>query len=469
MARFNNNPISIIRPDVRLGKLTTAQLGKHLASEYGYDGFNVVEFQAAQSTNTESDFLKGNPYKTTLVLPSDVSAVVTPLSATFPNLTLLIVGYSGGVVSGLDTAFSGLSLSVVVPNTYLSAYQARYPDFTFSTWVLDVTATVPEDPNSTTLTAEWIRTWVAVAGDTSIVTKVVVPSYYVDYGSGALDEIFEQFANVDTIESPWLNGDDTDGYSLKIPTNGLTSLTDEYFVTALNKNPSTSAVINKVDVSDFSNLSSSSISIGQYTNIKTLVLTYSQDVLGNSIFASDSVCENIIIKSTRVIQFGMQWTGCQLTKSGIKRITTDTTYKLNGLYYSGTAFPSTIEELDFTKSGGWVNGSNQRLFYNNSAGASSVKKIYMGDVSDAIYLSTNLFSLQLENVTDFKADNIKNSANISYILPNLSLASLQYLIDQLYNYSGDAQHTFTIGATNLAKLTADDIAIATAKNWSVVA
>lgn len=45
--------------------------------------------------------------------------------------------------------------------------------------------------------------------------------------------------------------------------------------------------------------------------------------------------------------------------------------------------------------------------------------------------------------------------------------SLMSLINCLEDNSGGTQKTVTVGATNLAKLTADEIAIATAKNWAI--
>ena len=50
---------------------------------------------------------------------------------------------------------------------------------------------------------------------------------------------------------------------------------------------------------------------------------------------------------------------------------------------------------------------------------------------------------------------------------NLTHDSLAAMINNLYDYSGGTAHTLTIGATNLAKLSAEEIAAATAKNWTI--
>lgn len=51
---------------------------------------------------------------------------------------------------------------------------------------------------------------------------------------------------------------------------------------------------------------------------------------------------------------------------------------------------------------------------------------------------------------------------------NLSHDSLISVINALKDYSGGTTHTITIGSTNLAKLTADELLIAKNKNWEVI-
>ena len=45
--------------------------------------------------------------------------------------------------------------------------------------------------------------------------------------------------------------------------------------------------------------------------------------------------------------------------------------------------------------------------------------------------------------------------------------SLVAMIAALYDFSGGDAHTLTIGATNLARLSAEEIAVATVKNWTL--
>lgn len=60
---------------------------------------------------------------------------------------------------------------------------------------------------------------------------------------------------------------------------------------------------------------------------------------------------------------------------------------------------------------------------------------------------------------------LRNTYNFSH-LTNLSHDSLVYLIDNLQATTGT--RTLTIGSTNLAKLTEDEIAVGTAKGWTIV-
>lgn len=45
--------------------------------------------------------------------------------------------------------------------------------------------------------------------------------------------------------------------------------------------------------------------------------------------------------------------------------------------------------------------------------------------------------------------------------------ALVEIINNCADLTGETAQTLTMGSTNLAKLTADDIAIATAKNWTL--
>lgn len=50
---------------------------------------------------------------------------------------------------------------------------------------------------------------------------------------------------------------------------------------------------------------------------------------------------------------------------------------------------------------------------------------------------------------------------------SLTHDSMVSMLENLYDFTGGTKHTLTLGATNLARLSAEEIAIATAKNWTV--
>ena len=65
---------------------------------------------------------------------------------------------------------------------------------------------------------------------------------------------------------------------------------------------------------------------------------------------------------------------------------------------------------------------------------------------------------------------LQNGFNVSAnftSFPNLSADSLVKMINALKDLNGSSAKSLTIGETNLAKLTSEQIAIATNKNWTL--
>ena len=63
--------------------------------------------------------------------------------------------------------------------------------------------------------------------------------------------------------------------------------------------------------------------------------------------------------------------------------------------------------------------------------------------------------------------NMLLSDGTAYFTNVLTHDSMVAMIANLYDYSGGTAHTLTLGATNLARLSAEEIAVATAKNWTL--
>lgn len=71
----------------------------------------------------------------------------------------------------------------------------------------------------------------------------------------------------------------------------------------------------------------------------------------------------------------------------------------------------------------------------------------------------------LENVTfeqGFNCDNLDLSSSVKY-----SIDTIVSWLNALADRTGNPAYTLTIGSTNIAKLTAEQIAIATNKNWNL--
>lgn len=99
------------------------------------------------------------------------------------------------------------------------------------------------------------------------------------------------------------------------------------------------------------------------------------------------------------------------------------------------------------------------------SGCNSLKKINipssLGDTGvDPFERCTSLTDVTLDD--GFNADNLNLSASTKY-----SRETIVSWLNALADRTGQTAYKLTIGATNLKKLTEEDIAIATAKNWTL--
>lgn len=119
-----------------------------------------------------------------------------------------------------------------------------------------------------------------------------------------------------------------------------------------------------------------------------------------------------------------------------------------------------------------------RLFYNSRAEWSNAVGISAESATNVNYAfcymsaKTIVGDYTINDVIekDLKVfDGLKISLNMTTVSPpnNLNRASLRALINGLADLTGQTAQTLTIGETLIAKLTEEDIAIATAKNWTI--
>ena len=91
---------------------------------------------------------------------------------------------------------------------------------------------------------------------------------------------------------------------------------------------------------------------------------------------------------------------------------------------------------------------------------SSIDASTVTDVSSIFYGCSSLSDF-------YPPSNIMISLDIS-ASPNLTEDSINRIVAALYDYSNTTEtYTLTIGSTNLAKMTDDEIAVATAKGWTI--
>lgn len=97
----------------------------------------------------------------------------------------------------------------------------------------------------------------------------------------------------------------------------------------------------------------------------------------------------------------------------------------------------------------------------------SLETIPLFDTSNVTSMDSMFYNCtSLENIGGFL--NCKVSLNLSYST-KLTNESLMNVINNLYDLiaNGLSEQTLTLGSTNIAKLTEDEIAIATNKGWIV--
>jgi surface protein len=93
----------------------------------------------------------------------------------------------------------------------------------------------------------------------------------------------------------------------------------------------------------------------------------------------------------------------------------------------------------------------------------SIPQIDTSSVTSMNYMFNNCYSLVYVYLKNIKKDCTINNSTI------LSKESLLYIINNLYDLTvnGLSGQTLIIGSTNIAKLTADEIAIGTNKGWTI--
>lgn len=150
--------------------------------------------------------------------------------------------------------------------------------------------------------------------------------------------------------------------------------------------------------------------------------------------------------------------------TNIPYINIENVTKANGLFYSCTSL-TTIPQLN-TK-----NIEDISSFFN---GCSSLTSIPLLDCGNVNYMSRIFGASNINTLTDlggFKDLKISVTSNFLDKAPNLTVESLMNVINYLYDLTGNglSGQSLKFGSTNLNKLTTEQVAIATAKGWTLTA
>ena len=174
-----------------------------------------------------------------------------------------------------------------------------------------------------------------------------------------------------------------------------------------------------------------------YDNRNDLVakLKYSDTANGknfsNMFYACSSLTTIPQLDTSNGTNFGAMFNGCSALTS-ILQLSTSNGTNFNGMFSVCTAL-TTISLLNMSSMSGT---SCINMFYNCTA---------------------------LENVTFEGTIPVRGNITVFSTCPNLTVESLMSFINALTNMSDTATYTITIGSTNLAKLTEEQIQIATDK------
>ena len=162
------------------------------------------------------------------------------------------------------------------------------------------------------------------------------------------------------------------------------------------------------------------------------------------------------LNTSNVTSMNGMFSNCRSLTS-IPLLDTSKVTNMNSMFYSCISLTS-IPQLDT---------SNVTNMYNMLYGCTSLTSIPLLDTTNVTDMSYFFGFSTIDKLTDLGGFKNLSISITSYFLdkcPNLTVESLMNVINNLATVSGQ---TLKFGSTNLNKLTAEQIAIATAKGWTL--
>lgn len=147
----------------------------------------------------------------------------------------------------------------------------------------------------------------------------------------------------------------------------------------------------------------------------------------------------------------------RLSDEDIAKIDTSNGINFSRMFYGCTSL-KTISEL---------NVSNGLYFDECFSGCTALTTINQLDMSKAVNVNAMFYNCSaLENITLVGTLNPNQTLNFGYS-KLLTVDSILSIFNALVDLTGSTAKTITLGSTNLAKLTDEQKAIATNKNWNL--
>ena len=213
--------------------------------------------------------------------------------------------------------------------------------------------------------------------------------------------------------------------------------------------------------------------------------------IGNAAYAfaeciklSQSSFEALMEQATGTAIQGQTFYNCQ----GITSLTVpDTVIQIMAYAFSGCSALSSVNLNNVTtlQIGAFINCTSlpevnlknvTSLQGSIFAGNTALKKVtFERTPTTAPYMAASNNNNMFYGCTALEDVVLPNGWNINMVLSDgsatftnvLTHDSMVAMIANLYDYIGGTSHTLTLGATNLARLSAEEIAVATAKNWTL--
>lgn len=220
--------------------------------------------------------------------------------------------------------------------------------------------------------------------------------------------------------------------------------------------------------------------VSQVEEIKNIPTLIAQTTLASMFYGCSSLksipsftCPNLIYTAgTNLIRDCISLTSANLSVFGVYKFTS-----LNSAFYNISCESIDISAIDTSECTDFLTlfGASPNIIKINMLGLnlSSATTGLSNWFSSSAAVTTFVGDETYDNVVN---NDLKTFVGLNQANPNMRInycaqlnqASLRAILNGLADRTGQTSINFTMGAVNKAKLSADDIAVATAKNWGIV-